>query len=213
MATRQGRSRDCASRSKHCARMRTVTAGCAAACSARISTGKVFRRSCLSCRMDLGYLHRVTRRLTQPCPNPPCKAKTKGAREHDGAAPRRHPPTTLPTRHVQARHPKPCASDGVGLQPFYHRSLPPSLSPSQAKPSQQAARPPSTSSTDSQSINLPPPSPAPGCAVPWARSFRFALRAPCSTAAHAGRSEEHTSELQSPKDLVCRLLLEKKKKH
>src|SRR5437867_6537208 len=29
--------------------------------------------------------------------------------------------------------------------------------------------------------------------------------------AHA-RSEEHTSELQSPYDLVCRLLLEKKKK-
>src|SRR5438094_1422155 len=28
-----------------------------------------------------------------------------------------------------------------------------------------------------------------------------------------GRSEEHTSELQSPYDLVCRLLLEKKKKH
>src|SRR5207248_7215038 len=27
------------------------------------------------------------------------------------------------------------------------------------------------------------------------------------------RSEEHTSELQSPYDLVCRLLLEKKKKH
>src|SRR5574340_369441 len=27
------------------------------------------------------------------------------------------------------------------------------------------------------------------------------------------RSEEHTSELQSPKDLVCRLLLEKKKKN
>src|SRR5574340_1194002 len=29
---------------------------------------------------------------------------------------------------------------------------------------------------------------------------------------HYLRSEEHTSELQSPKDLVCRLLLEKKKK-
>src|SRR5204863_9696858 len=28
----------------------------------------------------------------------------------------------------------------------------------------------------------------------------------------AGRSEEHTSELQSRRDLVCRLLLEKKKK-
>src|SRR5690348_18090444 len=30
--------------------------------------------------------------------------------------------------------------------------------------------------------------------------------------AHARRSEEHTSELQSPVHLVCRLLLEKKKK-
>src|SRR3989440_458974 len=29
----------------------------------------------------------------------------------------------------------------------------------------------------------------------------------------SGRSEEHTSELQSRSDLVCRLLLEKKKKH
>src|SRR5690349_22188669 len=29
----------------------------------------------------------------------------------------------------------------------------------------------------------------------------------------AARSEEHTSELQSRRDLVCRLLLEKKKKH
>src|SRR5256885_7108541 len=29
----------------------------------------------------------------------------------------------------------------------------------------------------------------------------------------ASRSEEHTSELQSPCNLVCRLLLEKKKKH
>src|SRR5947207_4199347 len=28
-----------------------------------------------------------------------------------------------------------------------------------------------------------------------------------------GRSEEHTSELQSHSDLVCRLLLEKKNKH
>src|SRR5690349_23163310 len=30
--------------------------------------------------------------------------------------------------------------------------------------------------------------------------------------ARDGRSEEHTSELQSRRDLVCRLLLEKKKK-
>ena len=30
---------------------------------------------------------------------------------------------------------------------------------------------------------------------------------------HDPRSEEHTSELQSPDHLVCRLLLEKKNKH
>src|SRR5437763_7190418 len=30
---------------------------------------------------------------------------------------------------------------------------------------------------------------------------------------HSGRSEEHTSELQSPMYLVCRLLLEKKKRY
>src|SRR5438552_6867209 len=33
-----------------------------------------------------------------------------------------------------------------------------------------------------------------------------------ASAQHADRSEEHTSELQSPDHLVCRLLLEKKKK-
>src|SRR5258708_20804602 len=35
----------------------------------------------------------------------------------------------------------------------------------------------------------------------------------CNSSEHAARSEEHTSELQSPDHLVCRLLLEKKKKH
>src|SRR5690349_21905459 len=35
--------------------------------------------------------------------------------------------------------------------------------------------------------------------------------APGSLGACSGRSEEHTSELQSRRDLVCRLLLEKKK--
>src|SRR5437667_7401934 len=34
-----------------------------------------------------------------------------------------------------------------------------------------------------------------------------------SSVSFQGRSEEHTSELQSHHDLVCRLLLEKKKKH
>src|SRR5207248_5227410 len=39
-----------------------------------------------------------------------------------------------------------------------------------------------------------------------------ATRAGRGRAARDARSEEHTSELQSPYDLVCRLLLEKKKK-
>src|SRR2546427_1644824 len=34
----------------------------------------------------------------------------------------------------------------------------------------------------------------------------------CSTSLSRARSEEHTSELQSQSNLVCRLLLEKKKK-
>src|SRR2546430_7331121 len=34
-----------------------------------------------------------------------------------------------------------------------------------------------------------------------------------ATTDHTRRSEEHTSELQSQSNLVCRLLLEKKKKH
>src|SRR5256885_9392428 len=34
-----------------------------------------------------------------------------------------------------------------------------------------------------------------------------------ATAGQLPRSEEHTSELQSPCNLVCRLLLEKKKQH
>src|SRR2546426_9189356 len=36
---------------------------------------------------------------------------------------------------------------------------------------------------------------------------------PRDVGVRAPRSEEHTSELQSPCNLVCRLLLEKKKKH
>src|SRR5258708_14443785 len=42
-----------------------------------------------------------------------------------------------------------------------------------------------------------------GPAPTWKKAPKWAPR---------GRSEEHTSELQSPDHLVCRLLLEKKKK-
>src|SRR5260370_9092530 len=56
------------------------------------------------------------------------------------------------------------------------------------------------------------PRPSTGC---WATSRRCSARsATASIAAPAKwpRSEEHTSELQSHLNLVCRLLLEKKKK-
>src|SRR6266849_9726243 len=53
---------------------------------------------------------------------------------------------------------------------------------------------------------------------PYTTLFRSRGRAPCRAAFHRvrppdrhARSEEHTSELQSRVDLVCRLLLEKKK--
>src|SRR5690349_23120291 len=42
---------------------------------------------------------------------------------------------------------------------------------------------------------------------------RRAGRVVCVARGRAARSEEHTSELQSRRDLVCRLLLEKKKKN
>src|SRR5258708_15283256 len=45
-----------------------------------------------------------------------------------------------------------------------------------------------------------------------ARAVRRRLRAGCRGDRVDDRSEEHTSELQSPDHLVCRLLLEKKKK-
>src|SRR5256885_6562418 len=49
-------------------------------------------------------------------------------------------------------------------------------------------------------------------AVRGGSSVRNAYGSALSTAKPAcGRSEEHTSELQSPCNLVCRLLLEKKK--
>src|SRR5215204_694047 len=44
-----------------------------------------------------------------------------------------------------------------------------------------------------------------------ARPFIFSASMPPASVATVLRSEEHTSELQSHSDLVCRLLLEKKK--
>src|SRR5687768_18498251 len=52
----------------------------------------------------------------------------------------------------------------------------------------------------------------PSCG-PWSASAWPADGAASCTTATTSRSEEHTSELQSRLHLVCRLLLEKKKKH
>src|SRR5207248_4815912 len=63
------------------------------------------------------------------------------------------------------------------------------------------------------------PRPPRSTLFPYTTLFRSSCRtsgcAPCRRSAprptpHRRRSEEHTSELQSPYDLVCRLLLEKK---
>src|SRR5437867_2416871 len=52
---------------------------------------------------------------------------------------------------------------------------------------------------------------APYCpATPWSRVPDIWRRSADIRRGSAGRSEEHTSELQSPYDLVCRLLLEEK---
>src|SRR5574340_1749828 len=49
-------------------------------------------------------------------------------------------------------------------------------------------------------------------ALPICRTRARPWKRPCGLwMTWCDRSEEHTSELQSPKDLVCRLLLEKKK--
>src|SRR2546426_8258694 len=44
------------------------------------------------------------------------------------------------------------------------------------------------------------------------RVHRVVCAVDCGPVVNPDRSEEHTSELQSPCNLVCRLLLEKKKK-
>src|SRR2546422_6531608 len=66
---------------------------------------------------------------------------------------------------------------------------------------------------------LPPRSLAARAARPWTRSCRRPTPPRIAVFPAAGgragprpRSEEHTSELQSPLHLVCRPLLEKKKK-
>src|SRR5438093_2073418 len=73
---------------------------------------------------------------------------------------------------------------------------------------------PTRRSSDLQYMRVPPAvygRLSSGCSP--ARTDRPAWSAPAGRSVRAGeRSEEHTSELQSLTNLVCRLLLEKKKK-
>src|SRR5262249_59314258 len=76
--------------------------------------------------------------------------------------------------------------------PAYHRSLPPF---------------PTRRSSDLTSpASIPPPSRPGSPTMPPATSSRSPIR----SATESWRSEEHTSELQSLTNLVCRLLLDKK---
>src|SRR5882762_9128279 len=50
------------------------------------------------------------------------------------------------------------------------------------------------------------------CRAPWTTSRMAATTSSGAASSMLWRSEEHTSELQSHLNLVCRLLLEKKKK-
>src|SRR5256885_16599043 len=71
----------------------------------------------------------------------------------------------------------------------------------------RATLPESSSRVNHYSLPKPPPiMPNPPALLTVAASLPSA-----TTSIGASRSEEHTSELQSPCNLVCRLLLEKKK--
>src|SRR2546426_5125368 len=89
-----------------------------------------------------------------------------------------------------------------------------------------AGRSPFSSATEvaSSAVRRPPRAPPISCATfgPFPatvtsfprmsfRRLESGTRLPPRSLSVIGRSEEHTSELQSPCNLVCRLLLEKKK--
>src|SRR5690348_17665844 len=67
---------------------------------------------------------------------------------------------------------------------------------------------PTRRSSDLPAADYPATSPRVAAAVP----ATIPCGMPGDRCRNGGRSEEHTSELQSPVHLVCRLLLEKKKK-
>src|SRR5256885_16435817 len=71
-----------------------------------------------------------------------------------------------------------------------------------------------TATTEIYTLSLHDALPISQFCWPWSprRSWRASPNRRRTTVWATTRSEEHTSELQSPCNLVCRLLLEKKKK-
>src|SRR5256885_6529797 len=69
-----------------------------------------------------------------------------------------------------------------------------------------------SSSPSPLSLAWEPPPPAPPCGRAMRSPRTCSVLPGCTVSWTPPRSEEHTSELQSPCNLVCRLLLEKKKK-
>src|SRR5438874_3932391 len=74
----------------------------------------------------------------------------------------------------------------------------------------RSLKPPRSSSSPTTAMKDPPPS-QPSASAHGNRPRSVRINAVAVTTLL--RSEEHTSELQSRRDLVCRLLLEKKKKN
>src|SRR5690606_40917010 len=107
-----------------------------------------------------------------------------------GCRARRPPPTT----RTRAR----CSSKGTV------RSLPASRRPGLMRRTRHEPPYPPVAASRERAVG--------DRAGPAAAARTAAALAPVLAGTGGGRSEEHTSELQSRENLVCRLLLEKKKK-
>src|SRR5690348_14616870 len=114
-----------------------------------------------------------------------------------GAAPREQSPRETPPRETPARG---------GEPPVAERALPPETSDWRETLRATGATGAAAATPPAREPAAPPPP------VPAAPLAAADLPPGLVVAKPVARSEEHTSELQSPVHLVCRLLLEKKKK-
>src|SRR3712207_7827679 len=89
---------------------------------------------------------------------------------------------------------------------FFNDTAPPEISTLSLHDALPICPPAAQSATSERPRPSRPARPLPNFVVRYQTSLRSQSRTGCS------RSEEHTSELQSRQYLVCRLLLEKKKK-